>query len=162
MLLVERLDGRRHDRKGFDCGEPSLNHYLHTLATQHHRAGIATTHVLLEDDDPSCILGFYTLAAAQVSLSQMQADDRHRLPAYPVPAARLARLAVARREQGRGLGAALLQDAVKRCLELRTALGIRLLLVDALHEGAATFYRLHGFRETAQNARTLYLPLGKG
>jgi GNAT superfamily N-acetyltransferase len=161
VLRIERLDRHVHDRDGFDCGEVSLNGYLRRLAGQHFRDGIATTQVLVDDAAPSRILGFYTLAAAQVSLSDMQAADRRRLPQYPVPAARLARLAVLRAEQGRGLGAALLQDAVTRCLALRADLGVRVLVVDALGEAAAAFYRRYGFRTTAANALTLYLPLGK-
>lgn len=162
MLIVQRLDGALHDRKAFDCGEPSLNHYLSTLATQHHRAGVATTHVLVDDDAPSCVCGYYSLAAAQMSLADLSAADQRRLPRYPAPVARLARLAVALQEQGRGLGEALLQDAVKRCQELQSELGIHALLVDALHERAAAFYRQYGFRETAAQALTLYLPLGRG
>ncbi|MGH8160391.1 MAG: GNAT family N-acetyltransferase [Rhodanobacter sp.] len=162
MLIVERLDGALHNRKGFDCGEPSLNHYLTALATQHHRAGVATTHVLVNDEMPSHICGYYSLAAAQMSLTDLSAADQRRLPRYPIPVARLARLAVAIQEQGRGLGEALLQDVVKRCLVLRSELGIHALLVDALHERAAAFYRLYGFRQTAEHALTLYLPLGNG
>lgn len=161
MLYIQRLDPRIHDRAGFDCGEPSLNQYLRELAGQHLREGIATTQVLFKDGAPSRILGFYTLAAAQVSLDDLKQADRRRLPRYPVPAARLARLAVALDEQGNGLGASLLQDAVTRCLALRSNLGVRILIVDALHESAATFYRLHGFRNTSASALTLYLSLGK-
>jgi len=160
VLVVQRLDGRIHDRAGFDCGEPSLNRYLHELATQHHRAGVATTHVLVENTSPSAILGYYSLAAAQLSLGELAPADKRRLPRHPVPVARLARLAVALGEQNHGLGEALLQDVVKRCLGLRTELGIHALLVDALHERAAAFYRRYGFRETAADALTLYLPLG--
>jgi GNAT superfamily N-acetyltransferase len=162
VLIVQRLDGALHDRRGFDCGEPSLNHYLSALATQHHRAGVATTHVLVDDESSSCICGYYSLAAAQMSLADLSPADQRRLPRYPVPVARLARLAVRLQEQGRGLGAALLQDAVKRCLELRGELGIHALLVDALHERAAAFYLLYGFRQSTEHALTLYLPLGKG
>lgn len=161
MLAIEPLDGRRHDRKAFRCGEPSLDDYLRRLAGQHQRDGIATTHVLIESSAPGTILGFYSLAAAQVLLDDLAERDRKRLPIYPIPAARLARLAVAVSEQGRGLGEALLQDAVRRCLALRSDLGLRLMVVDALHERAAAFYRLYGFRETADNARRLYLTLGK-
>jgi GNAT superfamily N-acetyltransferase len=161
VLQVARLDGRRHDRDGFDCGAEPLNAYLRTQASQHQRDGIATTHVLFEDTAPSHILGYYTLAAAQMSLDDLQPADRHRLPRYPLPAARLARLAVDQREQGHGLGASLLQDAVKRCLQLRGDMGVRVLLVDAKNDRAAAFYRLHGFRKTAENATTLYLPLGR-
>lgn len=161
MLLVARLDGRRHDRGGFDCGEQSLNHYLRDMAAQHQRDGIATTHVLVEDDAPSRILGYYRLAAAQLHLYALQPADQRRLPRYPVPAARLARLAVALNEQGQGLGESLLQDAVKRCLVLRGELGVRVLVVDALDARAAAFYRAHGFNETSGQALTLYLPLGQ-
>ena len=160
MLVVQRLDGRIHGREGFDCGEPSLNRYLHELATQHHRAGVATTHVLVEHEAPSKILGYYSLAAAQLTSGELAPAERRRLPRHPVPVARLARLAVALGEQGHGLGESLLQDVVKRCLGLRTELGIHALLVDALHARAAAFYRRYGFRETSAGALTLYLPLG--
>ncbi|HET7932164.1 MAG TPA: GNAT family N-acetyltransferase [Rhodanobacteraceae bacterium] len=161
MLRIERLDPQVHNREDFDCGEASLNNYLRQLAGQHLRDGIATTQILIDGQAPDRIIGFYTLAAAQVALDEMQAADRRRLPRYPVPAARLARLGVARAEQGRGLGAMLLQDAVKRCLALRADVGVRVLVVDALGAGAAAFYRLYGFRNTAASALTLYLPLGK-
>ena len=161
MLIVRRLDGRLHDRKSFDCGEPSLNQYLHVLAAQHHRTGIAATHVLIEEADPSCICGYYSLASAQMELAEVSESDRRRLPRYPVPVARLARLAVAVQQQGKGMGEALLQDAVKRCLDLRDELGIHALLVDAMHERAAAFYRQYGFRESVVHALTLYLPLGR-
>lgn len=161
MLLVARLDGRRHDRNRFDCGVPALNMYLRQQAAQHHRNGIATTHVLIDNDAPASIVGFYTLAAAQLRLSDLAPADQRRLPRYPVPAARLARLAVALREQGQGLGESLLQDAVKRCLDLRAQLGVRVLLVDAKDTRAAKFYTAFGFRPTADHALTLYLPLGR-
>jgi GNAT superfamily N-acetyltransferase len=161
VLLVARLDGRRHDRGGFDCGVPALNQYLRQQSAQHHRDGIATTHVLVEDLAPSRILGYYTLAAAQLRLLDLALADQRRLPRHPVPAARLARLAVARDEQGRGLGAALLQDVVKRCLDLRGQLGVRLLVVDAKDQRVVAFYAAYGFRPTADNALTLYLPLGR-
>lgn len=160
MLLVQRLDGQLHERGAFDCGESTLNLYLRELAAQHQRSGIATTHVLIEDDAPSHILGYYTLAAAQMLLGDLQPADRRRLPRYPLPVARLARLAVSRHEHSHGLGESLLQHAVKRCLELRGELGVHGVLVDALHAHAAGFYRAHGFRETSGNALTLYLPLG--
>ena len=160
MLFVARLDGRRHDRSGFECGVPELDLYLQQRAAQHHRDGIATTHVLIEDDVPTRILGYYTLAAAQLSLDDLAPGDRRRLPRYPVPAARLARLAVARSEQGHGLGEALLQDAVQRCLQLRAELGVRVLLVDTKDERAAAFYASFGFRTVDKASLILYLPLG--
>ena len=160
MLLVERLHPKRHDRAGFDCGEPSLDTYLREQAVQHHRAGIGTTHVLVDDVAPARVLGYYTLSAAQLLLTDLQEADRKHLPRYPVPAVRMGRLAVSAGEQGKGHGDYLLGHAVARCLGLREQFGVRVLLVDALHEKAACFYRAYGFREATANSKTLYLPLG--
>lgn len=161
MLIVERLDPERHQRDLFSCGEPSLDRYLKQQAMQHHRAGISTTHVLLSVEQPDVILGYYSLSAAQLLLTDLQEADRRRLPAYPVPAIRMGRLAVDVNARRRGHGEYLLGSAVNRCLELRRELGVRVLLVDALHEQAAAFYRGYGFRDTVATAGTLYLSLGK-
>ena len=139
-----------------------MDAYLRQQATQHHRDGISTTHVLVDNADPARILGYYSLSAAQLLLTDLQEADRKRLPSYPVPAIRMGRLAVAASEQGRGYGEYLLAHAVARCLGLREELGVRVLLVDVLHEKAARFYRAYGFREATANSRTLYLPLGTG
>jgi GNAT superfamily N-acetyltransferase len=160
VLVVEQLKPRRHDREGFACGEPVLDAYLRQQAAQHHRDGISTTHVLVDSADPVRILGYYSLSAAQLLLTDLQELDRKRLPNYPVPAIRMGRLAVVAGEQGRGHGEYLLAHAVARCLGLREELGVRVLLVDVLHDKAARFYRAYGFRKATANSRTLYLPLG--
>ncbi len=159
-LTVEPLDARRHDRAGFTCGEPVLDTYLQKWATQHHRRGISTTHVLVDDTTPSRVLGYYSLSAAQLQFEELQPEDRRQLPRYPVPAARMGRLAVAIAVQGQGHGEYLLAHATARCLELRTTLGLKALLVDALHPAAARFYRAYGFRPSTHEPLTLYLPLG--
>lgn len=160
-LVVEQLKPRLHDRDGFACGEPTLDTYLRQQAAQHHRDGISTTHVLVNDAERSRILGYYSLSAAQLLLTDLQETDRKRLPSYPVPAIRMGRLAIAVSAQGQGLGDYLLAHAVARCLGLREQLGVRVLLVDALHEKAARFYRAYGFREATAESRVLYLPLGR-
>ena len=160
MLVVEPLKPKRHDRNGFACGEPTLDAYLQLQAAQHHRDGISTTHVLVEESAPSRILGYYSLSAAQLLLTDLQEVDRKRLPSYPVPAVRMGRLAVSSSQQGKGLGAYLLAHAVARCLGLREQLGVRVLIVDALHENAARFYRAYGFQPVMAKSQTLYLPLG--
>lgn len=158
-LRFAPLDTRRHQRASFRCGAAVLDTYLRQQAGQHQRDGIATTHVLTDDSDPARILGYCSLAAAQVQLHDLQAADRRRLPAYPVPAVRLGRLAVATEMQGKGYGQLLLGHAVNCSVALRGQLGVRVLVVDALDERAADFYRLHGFRKTSDQAHTLYLPL---
>lgn len=160
MLIVEQLKPKRHAREGFACGEPTLDAYLRQQAAQHHRDGISTTHVLVDDANPARILGYYSLSAAQLLLTDLQEADRKRLPNYPVPAIRMGRLAVSASEQGKGHGDYLLAHAVTRSSRLREQFGVRVLLVDALHEKAALFYRAYGFREATANSHTLYLPLG--
>ena len=161
-LLFALLDTRLHQRASFRCGVPALDTYLQQQASQHQRDGIATTHVLTDDSDPARILGYCSLAAAQLQLHDLQPADRRRLPAYHVPAVRLGRLAVAIEVQAKGYGRLLLGHAVNCCVALRGQLGVRMLVVDVLDERAAAFYRLHGFHKTAEQALTLYLPLGHG
>jgi ribosomal protein S18 acetylase RimI-like enzyme len=156
------LDTRGHHRDNFECGEPTLERSLRDQVAQHQRDGIATTHVLVDAGDAACILGYCSLAGAQMNLLELQPADRKRLPGYPVPAVRIGRLAVSRDDQGKGYGALLLGHATNCSMQLRAQLGVRVLLVDALNEKAAAFYRQYGFRETAAHAVTLYLPLGRG
>lgn len=153
------LDGRFHDRESFTCGHPALDEYLRHRAGQHQRDGIATTHVLVDDGSPRTIIGYCTLAAAQIHLDELREDDRRKLPAYPVPALRMARLAVASDMQGAGCGALLVGHAVNLALAVRRTMGVRLLLVDAKDDRAAAFYEGFGFWPSSNVALTMYLPI---
>ena len=153
------LDGRFHDRRGFSCGVPVLDDYLRRLAGQHQRDGITTTHVLFDDADPTRILGYCSLSAAQLHLHEMGEADRKRLPTYPIPAMRMGRLAVSAAEQGKGHGQLLVGHAVNLALAVRQTMGIKALVVDAQDERAAAFYEAFGFRCTKTAALTLYLPI---
>lgn len=160
-LRITLLQPGQQDRSGFRCGVESLDAYLRKQAGQHLREGIATTHVLIDEDAPARILGYVSLAAAQVALEGLQPTDQKHLPRYPVPAVRVARLAVAQTEHGKGHGRLLLGHAVNIGLSLRDQLGVWVLLVDAINTDAADFYRAFGFSPTAHDALTLYLPLGR-
>lgn len=155
------LDGTHHDRDGFTCGAGALDDYLRQRAGQHQRDGIATTHVLIDDTQPTCILGYCTLSAAQLYLHELHEEDRKRLPTYPVPAIRVGRLAVSQSEKGKGYGQLLLGHAVNLALSVRQTMGVRVLVVDAKDAHAAAFYEGFGFRRTANAALTLYLPMGR-
>lgn len=85
--------------------------------------------------------------------------DKRRLPAYPVPAMRMARLAVALSEQGKGYGHLLVGHAVNLALTVREKMGVRVLLVDVKDDKAAGFYQGFGFRPTSSHSLTLYLPI---
>jgi ribosomal protein S18 acetylase RimI-like enzyme len=159
-FAIEELEAKRHNRTGFDCGVEPLNRYLKTQAGQHRVKGIATTFVLVDSDRPSCILGYYSLSAASLAFERLTETDRKGLPAYPVPAVRIGRLATSVSARGQGLGALLLQNALKRILQARNTLGVHAVIVEAKDLAAEGFYRKYGFRLCDSQSRQLYLPLG--
>jgi len=159
-FAVEELQAKRHDRTDFDCGEEPLNRYLRTLAGQHRVKGIATTFVLVDCGWPSRILGYYSLSAASLAFERLAEADRKGPPAYPVPAARIGRLATSLSVRSQGLGELLLQNAIKRVLQARNTLGVHAVLVEAKNAAAERFYRKYGFRLCNPTSRQLYLPLG--
>lgn len=111
--------------------------------------------------DASCrVAGHYTLASASILLTDLAENLAKKLRRYPhphVPAVRMGRLAVDQDFRGKGLGAALLADALRRAATAEIA--AYAFVVDAKDEGAAEFYAHHGFRATADNPSFLYLPL---
>ncbi|MBM5817496.1 MAG: GNAT family N-acetyltransferase [Cyanobacteria bacterium K_Offshore_surface_m2_239] len=160
MFEEQRLDPSRHNRKAFRCGVEALDRFWAQQAGQNRRRGFGETFVLVEASDPDKILGYYTLAPAQVERVALQPDDAASLPLYPVPCCRMGRLALDLSCRGQGLGSLLLALAVERCLEVRQSIGGYALLVDAKDEVAVQFYAHHGFRRFQDSPRSLYLPLG--
>jgi predicted GNAT family N-acyltransferase len=159
-LAIEELEAKRHDRADFDCGEEPLNRYLRTLAAQHRVKGIATTFVLVDSESSSKILGYYSLSAASLEFARLTEADRKGLPAYPIPAVRIGRLATSVSARGQRHGELLLQNAIKRVLHARSTLGVYAVVVEAKDVAAEGFYRKYGFRLCDPNSRQLYLPLG--
>jgi GNAT superfamily N-acetyltransferase len=78
---------------------------------------------------------------------------------FPIRICLIARLAVDQRWQGRGLGSAVLRDALRRTLGAAAEIGIRAVLVDAIDENAAAFYRSYGFERASADGRTLMVPI---
>lgn len=150
-----------HDRQGFDCGVRALNEYLQRYAEQHRRKGISAAYVLVDSADVSTVLGYYTLSAAEVDVTQLAAEDRRRLPRYPVPCFRMGRLAVRLDQRGRGMGKLLVGCAVDRCLKAREQVAAYAMIVDAKDDAAKRFYERFGFTALTGEGLTLYLPLGR-
>jgi GNAT superfamily N-acetyltransferase len=116
--------------------------------------------VLVDSGRPSRILGYYSLSAASLAFEGLIEADRKGLPAYPVPAVRIGRLATSLSVRGRGLGELLLQNAIKRALQAHNTLGVHAVLVEAKNSAAERFYRKYGFRLCDPRSKQLYLPLG--
>lgn len=158
-LIVSSLDKSKHDRNGFDCGEPALNDFLRTRAAKHQTLGVSRTFVLAEDLRPAHIIGFYTLSNCQIARSDISPEQARKLPHHPIPAILLARLGVSREEQKQGHGETLLMDAIRRCALVSQQTGVYALVVDAKHLQAKQFYEKFGFTEVSTNTMTLYLPM---
>jgi len=150
---------RRHDRAGFDCGVPALNDYLRRYARQNHESGGAKTFVAVEPDAPNVVLGYYTIAPGAVDFADVPDVAKRGLGRYEVPVFRLGRLAVATREQGRGLGGALLMAGGQRALAVADAVGGVALAIDAKDEDAARWYERFGALRLLDDPMALMLPL---
>jgi predicted GNAT family N-acyltransferase len=161
VLEEQVFNVRLHDRAAFHCGVPALDDYLHKYAAQQNAKGISTVFVLIDDAEPSKILGFYTLSAAQIAIQQLNDADRKKLPRYPVPCFRMGRLARTIESRGAGIGEVLIGCAVDRCLHARSLVGAYALLVDAKDENAKSFYQRYGFVSCVDAPMSLYLPLGR-
>jgi GNAT superfamily N-acetyltransferase len=134
----------RHTLDGFDCGVESLNVWLKLYARGAVASGSARVLVTV-DADQQRVCGYYALAAAAVAHDQATERARKGQPHHPIPAVLLARLAVDATVQGHGIGAWLLQDAMRRALSASNAVGMRVLLVHALDDTARSFYERWGF-----------------
>lgn len=145
-----------HRMDDFACGEASLDDWLKRRALGNQLSGASRTFVVTEADGQ--VLGYYALAAGAVAHETATSAVRRNMP-DPVPVMVLARLAVDQRAQGRQLGGALLQDAVRRSLAVAENAGVRALLVHALHERARQFYEHYGFQPSPHHAMTLMLRL---
>ncbi len=161
MLEDQALNSQLHDRQAFKCGITELDSYLKHFATQQSKKGIATVRVLVDTTSPKIILGFYSLSAAQIDVTQLDAQVQRKLPRYPVPCFRLGRLATDLNYRACGFGRYLMGCAVTRCLEAKELVSAYALIVDAKDSHAKSFYKHYGFRATADNSMVLYLPLGK-
>ena len=146
-----------HDRKGFACGVEALDRYFAERVTQDMRRRLTAGYVAVEATTLR-VVGYYTLAAAGIPLGDLPESLVKRLPRYPsIPVARLGRLAVAQDYQGRGLGSAMLWDALTRAA--RSEVAVFALVVDAKNEQAEAFYRHQGFAPFGLVPRQLFLPL---
>lgn len=157
-LVIEALHNG-HDRAGFRCGETSLDDYIRKQARQDVKRRISRVFVATQPEQPTVIVGYYTLSALSIDLSQLPEDLARKLPRHPIPAALLGRLAVSYAAQGHGIGRILLADALKRTLAVSNEIAIHAMVVDAIDEGAQRFYERYGFTPLSTKARRLFLPL---
>lgn len=140
-LHIEKLR-REHAIEDFDCGQEALNRFLVRYALQNQQAGASQTYVALAGAE---VAGYYTLVVGHVQYDGAPERLKKGLARHPVPIMLLARLAIATRWQGKGLGSGLLKDAMLRTLQAADIAGIRALAVHAKDDEAKAFYEHFDF-----------------
>ncbi len=130
--------GNQHDRTQFNCGVSVLNDYLAKYAKQDVKRKASAVFVLVVRSDPKRVIGFYTLCATSVALSELPEEVTRKLPRYPeIPAILIGRLA--RDVNHAGVGALLLSDAITRCVRVASEIAASLIVVDSKGETATRF-----------------------
>ena len=143
-----------HDTSEFDCGKLELTDWLRRHALPSHQARSARVFVAHRNRR---VVGYYALAAGSVEREAGPDRVKKGLARHPVPVILLARLAVDRREQGHGLGASLLKDALTRAAAAADEIGVRAVLVHAKDEDARVFYERFDFEPSPTDALHLFL-----
>ena len=141
--LVSIKDIHQKSRlKSFDCEIDVLNEFLSKYAQKNDKLRIGKTFIALNQQDK--IVGYFTLATAQVAYQEIPDDYRGKLPKYPIPALRIARLAVDKELEGKGVGKWLLAQAFIKIIQVADVTGIYFIIVDA-KETSKSFYEHYGF-----------------
>lgn len=159
-FTVALLDSRIHDRAAFTCGEPSLDDYLRRSAGQDLKRRLAVTYVLTPTDDASRVAGYFTLSAYAVLAGELPKETARRLPHHDrFPTTLIGRLARDEAFRGAGVGELLLIEALARAFENSDHVASLAVVVDALNDHAADFYRRFGFVPFADTSHRLFLPM---
>jgi len=154
-LSVPTLLTEAHDLSGFSSGESQLDEWLKRRALRNQFSGASRTYVVTIENQ---VIAYYALASGSVMAQEAPGRIRRNMP-DPIPVIVLGRLAIDEKWQGKGLGKALLRDAILRTLQASEMIGIRAILVHALHEKAAAFYQHVGFLPSPISDTILMLSL---
>jgi GNAT superfamily N-acetyltransferase len=154
-FVIEKLR-REHDISQFDCGNATLDAWLRKHAWTNQQADSARTYVALAG---SLVAGYYALTAGSVHKHESPERIAKGLASHPIGVALLARLAVDKRHQGRGLGKALLFDALSRVAEAADIVAVRAVMVHAIDETARRFYEHFEFEPSPVDPFQLLLLL---
>lgn len=141
------------DVAAFDSGESDLDNYLRTRALANHIEGASRCFVTCREGR---VAGFYALASASLQRAAAPGRVRRNMP-DPMPVILLSRLAIDRKDQGKGLGAQLLRDAIIRSVAAAEIVGVRAMLVHAMHDQARAFYAHFDFEPSPTDPMHLLL-----
>ncbi|MCB2087078.1 MAG: GNAT family N-acetyltransferase [Sphingomonadaceae bacterium] len=131
-----------HDLSQFSCGKASLDTWLRTRALSNQKKGFTAVMVV---HDAGRVVGYYGLAPTAVVPASLPRSIRTGQSPDPLPCLLLGQLATDEEWRGKGIGTGLLKHALQRCVEGATLIGGRALIVNAVDDEAADFWRRRGF-----------------
>jgi GNAT superfamily N-acetyltransferase len=153
ILSAPELLTGSHDLSGFDCGKPALNDWLRTHALANQVKGFTRVVVV---HSGHTVVAFYGVAPTAVQPVMLSRAVRTGRPPDPVPCILLGQFAVDRHHAGRGIGSALLRDALRRCVLAADAIGGRAIIVRAIDASAAAYWQSNGFIPAKDDPATLF------
>ena len=131
-----------HDLAPFSCGKPTLDNWLKQRALSNHRKGFTAVSVV---HDARRVVGYYGLAPTGIVPAVLPRSVRTGQPPDPIPCLLLGQLAIDSAWAGQGIGSGLLKHALQRCAEAAALIGGRALIVSAVDDEAAAYWRRRGF-----------------
>jgi GNAT superfamily N-acetyltransferase len=144
-----------HETESFDSGQLVLDNWLRRRALSNQSTGASRTFVVCEE---TRVVAFYALASGAITQAGVTGNFRRNMP-EPIPVVVLARLAVDRAYQGRGLGRGMFRDAAQRVVRAADSIGIRGIIVHAISDEARRFYIALGFDPSPTGPMTLLVTL---
>lgn len=157
MTLAPVPLSAHHLLDSFNCGRSELNEWLQKYARQAQAVGSAQTFVAAQPDGR--VEGYFSLTAGQIEHSDATDRVRKGMGRFPIPVIVLARLAVSQQQQGRGMGADLLKDVIRRVLLVSEQAGVRAIITHPIDETAAAFYTKFGFQNSPVHKKQMWLLL---
>ncbi len=154
--LISIRDVPKTKLKKFDCGTEVLNEFLSRYSLKNDTLGIGKTFVAFDENES--VAGYFTLATAQIVYKDIPDEYRGKLPKYPIPSLRIARLAVGKDLQGKGIGKWLLSQAFIKIIHVAEITGLYFIIVDA-KETSRSFYEHYGFINFKDKELSFFLPV---
>jgi GNAT superfamily N-acetyltransferase len=151
----ERLNAG-HDLSDFDSGKTALNDWLRNYALNNQSKGFSRVMVIKEN---AKVIGFYGLAPTAVPPSLLSRKVRTGRPPDPVPCILFGQLAIDKNHAGKGIGSALLRHALERCVAAAETIGGRAVIVRAIDDEAAAFWKSCGFTPSLLDASSMFFSI---
>ena len=155
-ILAPSLLSDAHNVNDFDCDEPSLNEWLKKRASKNNASDASRCFVISNDSNK--VIGFYSLCAGAINRESAPKTMRRNMP-ESLPVLILGRLAIDKNYHNKGLGSALLRDAMIRSVSIAQNAGVFAILIHSLSDNAKQFYISRGFVESPIQAMTLFMTL---